>query len=441
MYVKIDDVEYTELKNLSFAPSADLAGTSIPINEFQVDIYTDDDFTMGSVANLYDDNDNLWAHYWIVYVNRINPYAVQIRAQSDISLLDNITLDPVYYNGANVESVLDETIINASDSAPGLWAPWPYYIDNSLKSKTITGFCPQQKARDRLLWICLVIGAYIKGSFNNEIEILPIDNSSELIPIGDTYWRPKVTTKETVTKINVKSYSFTQGTPQSTDTWVTDGTNYYIVTEQENSLANQSATLGTLDKEISIDDVYLVNSSNVSTVLATLAQWYFNSTQIEADVINNAAYAPGDRVMLYTDEEHIKSGYITGAVFAFGLQSKATLQLTGTADIPAASLTILYQIEDFVLARKEYLLPIGMEYSITNPYLDITMNNIRTVYRPVNEAAEGTIVNGGSTDIEYVDPALDLYLKTGVLHVMSVDEVTVDSATVGEETIYIGVIA
>lgn len=429
MYVKIDDVDYTELKNLSFAPSADLAGTSIPINEFQVDIYTDDDFTMGSVANLYDDNDNLWAHYWIVYVNRINPYAVQIRAQSDISLLDNITLDPIYYNGANVESVLDETIINASDSAPGLWAPWPYYIDNSLKSKTITGFCPQQKARDRLLWICLVIGAYVKSSFNSEIEILPIDDSAELIQMGDIYWRPKVTTKETVTKINVKSYSFMQGTPQSTDKWVTDGTNYYIVTEQENSLANQSAELGTLDKEITIDGVYLVNSANVSTVLATLAQWYFNSTQIEADVINNAAYAPGDRVMLYTDEGHIKSGYITDAVFAFGLQSKATLTLAGTGTVEAANLIITYQYDGMQLDQKTYLLPVGMTYSITNPYIDMTMNGHRYIFRPLAAAATGTVVSGTNTSTQSYAAALDLH--EGALHVISVDAVTVDSNDIG----------
>lgn len=429
MYVKIDDVEYTELKNLSFAPSADLAGTSIPINEFQVDIYTDDDFTLGSVANLYDDNDNLWAHYWIVYVNRINPYAVQIRAQSDISLLDNITLDPVYYNGTNVESVLDETIINASDSAPGLWAPWPYTIDNSLKSKTITGFCPQQKARDRLLWICLVIGAYIKGSFNNEIEILPIDNSAELIPMADTYWRPKVTTKETVTKINVKSYAFTQGTPQSTDKWVTDGTNYYIVTEQENGLANQSAPIGTLDKEITVDGVYLVNSANVSTVLATLAQWYFNSTQIEADVINNAAYAPGDRVTLYTDEEHIKSGYITDAVFAFGLQSKSTLTLAGTGTVEAANLIITYEYDGMQLDQKTYLLPVGMTYTITNPYIDMTMNGHRYIFRPLAAAATGTIASGANTSTQSYAAALDLH--EGALHVISVDAVTVDSNDIG----------
>jgi hypothetical protein len=146
-------------------------------------------------------------------------------------------------------------------------------------------------------------------------------------------------------------------------------------------------------------------------------------------VINNAAYAPGDRVMLYTDDEHIKSGYITGAVFAFGLQSKATLTLTGTGDIEAANLIITYEYDGVQLDKKTYLLPVGMTYTITNPYIDMTMNGHRYIYRPEDEAATGTIASGTNTDTEEYDIALDLY--RGNLHIISVDEVTVDSNDIG----------
>ena len=50
---------YTEISNLSFAPSADLVGASIPINEFEVDIHTTDTIDIGEYAELYDDNDVL----------------------------------------------------------------------------------------------------------------------------------------------------------------------------------------------------------------------------------------------------------------------------------------------------------------------------------------------------------------------------------------------
>lgn len=439
MYVNVDSVDYTELKNLSFAPSADLAGISIPINEFQVDVYTDDDFALGSVADLYDDEDNIWAHYWITYVNRINPKAVQIRAQSDVALLDRITLEAVYYSGVPVKTVLDATIINASDSVPGVSAPWPYTLDNSLVNNTITGFCPQQTARERLLWVCFVIGAYVKASFTGVLEIRPVDETPALIPMADTYWRPSVKTADTVTAITVKSYSFTQGEPATTDTWVTDGTNTYIVTEQETTIANGSAPVGTLEKVVTIDKVYLINSSNIGNVLSTLAAWYFNSVEIDADVINNAAYAPGDRVRVCVDDSHIKDGYISSAAFAFGQQAKASLHLVGVSDVACARLVILYKFGNMQLDRREHLLPVGTSYAITNPYIDMTMNGHRYIYRPEDAAATGTIASGTNTDTEEYDIALDLY--KGDLHTISVDEVTVDSATEGEETIYIGVIA
>jgi hypothetical protein len=55
VYVTIDDVQYTALRALSFNPSADLVGARVPINEFQADLYTDDDVGIGGYAELYDD--------------------------------------------------------------------------------------------------------------------------------------------------------------------------------------------------------------------------------------------------------------------------------------------------------------------------------------------------------------------------------------------------
>ena len=67
MYVKINNVNYTKLKNLSFVPETDLTGQSIPICEYSVSIITDDAITVGDIAKLYDDMDNLWASYVVVY--------------------------------------------------------------------------------------------------------------------------------------------------------------------------------------------------------------------------------------------------------------------------------------------------------------------------------------------------------------------------------------
>lgn len=424
MYVTVDTFTFTEIENLSFAPSADLARTSIPINEFQVDIHTDEAISLGEVAELYDDNGALFAHYWITHINRTGDGVLRIKAQSDASLLENITLDAVYYDNVLVSDALDGIIINASDSTPGIYAPWPYSLDSAFDGLRINGFCPQQKARERLLWVCFVIGAYIRAAFNDILEILPLDTISTHIPKSDTYWKPTEMNNDPVTAIKVKSYAFTQGTPATTDTWVTDGTNYYVVTEQEHTLTNTAAPIGTLENVVTIDGVYLVNASNVSGILTFLAQWYFNPTQIDASVINNAAYAPGDLVLLHTDDSHIVSGYITEESFEFGLQAKATIKLAGTAYIETGNLTILYVYDATQLDRKVYTLPLNYAYSITNSYIDMTMNGHRYIFRPLEAAAEGTMTTEAETKTEQYDVALDLHER--ILHIISVDEVTDD---------------
>ena len=79
MYVTIDLTDYSTIRNLSFSPQTDVTGNSLPINEFSVDIVTDDDISFGQYAELYDDLDNLWAKYWINYAERLD-------AESDLQL-------------------------------------------------------------------------------------------------------------------------------------------------------------------------------------------------------------------------------------------------------------------------------------------------------------------------------------------------------------------
>jgi len=446
MYVTVDVFTFTDIENLSFSPAVDLTGTSIPINEFTVDIHTDAQLSLGEIAELYDDQDNLWAHYWIISVTQIGPDMIQIRAQSDVALLDRYTLPASYYSAVSVKDVLDRVMQIESD---GLYVDWPYTLHSSLTNATVTGFCPEQTARERLLWVCFTIGGYVKAAFNDRLEILPLDGTAALVPLSNTYMRPSVKDGDNVTAVVVKSYAFTLGEPSTMDEWVTDGTDTWIVTEQTNTLTNTNAPPGTLENVVTIEGVYLVNSANVSSIMTFLAQWYFNTARIEADVIDNATYIPGDKVMIYADEQHIKAGFVTGASFAFGLQAKARLSISGATgsnpqdptnpDVATGGLVILYTWDAFTLDRKEYALPVGYSYNIINLFIDIEMNAHRYIFRPENAAATGNIVAGGSTDEEPCAVALDLH--EGVLMIVSVDEATQDSQTVEQETIYIGVIA
>ena len=422
---------YTEITNLSFAPSADLVGASVPINEFEVDIHTTDNIDIGAYAELYDDNDNLWASYWVIYAEHIDQHTLRMRAQSNIALLDRVTLPAVYYNGESITTVLDNTIVKNS-GAVGVLVPMAYTLDSSFSSVTITGFCPEQTARERLLWVCFVIGAYVKSFFNTQIEIIPIDTTQTMIPIGDTYWKPTITFNDWVTAIKCKAYSFTAGTPQTTDTYVKDANGtYYIVTETDLTLTNPDAPSAAPENIMTIEGVYLVNSTNVSGILTHLSQWYFTRMEVALDVIDNAAYIPGDKVVVYTDARTMKSGFINSATFTFGLQSKAAIHLTASADVETGNLIIIYKYSTTELERATYFFPVGYAYTITNPYIDQMRNNHRYIYRPLNENATGTIAAGDNTNTQNCDIALDLY--EGVLHVISVDEVieTTDEITIG----------
>lgn len=428
MYIKVYTYDgfphligtYTKITNPSFAPSADLAGASIPINDFQVDIHTTDAIEIGDYAELYDDLDKLWAQYWIVYAEHIDQNTLRLRAQSEIGILDRISLPAIHYEAESITSVLDDIIVW---STLGSVIPMGYSLDSAFSGETITGFCPKQSARERLLWVTFTIGAYVKTFFNQGIEILPIDSAETMIPMADTYWKPTVIYNEYVTAIRGHAYSFTIGTPQTTDTYVQDDIgNTYIVTETTVTIRNQDVPEAAPENIVEIEGLYLLNDSNISGVLTRLTSWYFKRTEVDFDAINNGQYIPGDKVLIHIDDESMVTGYVNRAAYAFGLQTKATMRLTGVESVEAGILKILYKYNGMQIGKKVYTFPVGYSYSITNPYIDLTMNGHRYIFRPLNENATGTIAAGNNTNTQNYDVALDLHKK--VLHVISVDGIT-----------------
>jgi len=435
MYVTIDQTDYTVLHDLAFAPETDFTGNTVPINEFSVVIVTTDDISIGQYAELHDDLDNLWAQYCITYAERASTDSVLIKARSDLAILDGVTLPAVMYSAEPIGDLLDSIMIR--NVGTGLTATVAYSLDSSFSGTTITGFCPEQTARERLQWVCFVIGAYVKTFFNDEIEILPIDATTVLVPISKTFFKPAINYSDHVTGVKVTGYTFTQGTPQTTDEYVTDGTNYYIVTKQEYTLANSLAPAAAADNVVTVDGVYLVNSGNVSGILTHLAALYFKRTEVELDVIDNAEYLPGDKLTVYADVDLLLSGFTKSCEFAFGVQARAKMVLTAAESMTGATLSIVYTWGSTELAREDYFLPVGYSYSITTRYLDAAMNGHRYIFRPTTATISGTVSSDGAAETVVCEIALDLHQS--ILHVISVDEVTEETdQTTGEVT---GVIA
>ena len=415
MKVTINGTTYTALKNLSFSPEADMSGDSLPINEFSVQIKTDDSIATYQAAALYDDRDNLWANYWIMAAQKHDDGFVYIKAQTVIALLDKQVKDLNLYVNANFTDLVAECFAYVPANS--------YTIDSSFSSLKINGYVPEQTARERLQWLCFVAGAYVESAFSDKINIKPIDNTATLIPKEQTYWKPSVNSGDIVTKINVKAFSYVAGTPTPTDDWITDGTpqSYYIQTSTDYSITNNNAPSGTPKNEITIDNVTIVNPDNVSGILTRLAGYYFNSDTVAASVIDNADYVPGQKVVVQVNDEDLKQGFIKSASFAFGLQAKADIELVWTEDVTGGTLIVKSMFNGYCVAKKTYVFPVGHSYSFTNPYIDTMVTGRRYILRPQNASTSGTLSSGTTTIEVPYDLALDY--KDSILNIVSVDDV------------------
>lgn len=418
MKIKINNTVYTQIRNLSFAPETDITGSSIPVNQFFVEIKTTDVIGVGINAYLYDDNGDLWAKYWITESVVVDEGWYKVTAQSIILLLDRFTLPAVVYSGESVTNVLDIIFDIIASVYPGETV---YTLDSALASATVTGYCPEQTARERLLWVVFSIGGYLKTYFNEYAEIVKLDTTITAIPENVTFWKPEISYDDYVTAVKIRAYTYTQGTPQATDTWITDGTNYYIQTYQDFTLTNPDIPITVTDNIIFIDKVTLVNQSNATAILNVLSQYYFKRIEVKAEVINDGEYLPGDKCQI-SNGDRLLAGFIVKADFKFGNAKKASLQLVQSDVLASAKLILQYMWGNILLKKLSYLLPVGYAYSISNPYIDKVVNSHRYIFRPQAASASGTMVSGGVTDTEQYDVALDWYDVE--LYVVSVDELS-----------------
>lgn len=424
MYIKIDGHDYTRISDLSFVTEADVTGNTVPADEANVTIKTSLEISAGQYMQIIDDQENVWTRLWIVDAHRVDAEHVEVKAMSGIFALERKKMRAVMYNAESAANVLDaifaQTIIGVSG----------YVLDNALQSATISGFCPAQNARERLQWVCFVLGAFVKQSFtaNNKIEIKKISQDIEtIIPPKQTKYRPVRGQEDYVSKITITAYSFTlaQGEPATTDEWVKAGSNVYIVHSQEHSISNPDFPSTLPDNEVVIDGLYLVNENNVQGILSYFAGLYFNRLTVSLDAINNFEFTPGEKTVAYTDMNAVVSGYIASCAYSFGLQAVSSIQLVSVEDEVACKLTIRCLYAGNVIAKFVFYFPQGYTYSVKNPYIDrvdAEMTN-RYVYRPSDKYTTGRITENEEISTQNYGLALHFEYENGILEIADVNEV------------------
>ena len=436
MIIRIGNTDYDTIKNIEFTPETDVIGKSIPINRFTVDVCTTDPIEPNTLIYLLDGSASIWAYYWITDAYYIDTGWIRIIAQSTMVLLDRYTMPAKMYDGTDTfADVIGEIFYPIQTLFPSMTV---VSVDASFASTVISGYAPEQTARDRLLWVLFCARAYVKSFFNEYTEILPVDATETLVPAEKTFWKPEIQANDYVTEIKLRAYTYTltQTDPGRTDKFVKVGNDVYIETSQDFSLRNSNipAQVTVAENVVSLLKNTLVNTGNANAILADLAAYYFNRYTISADVINEGDYLPGEKVIV-NNTENLYAGFIKSAKFSFGHTEKSRIEMQATAPIEAGNLNIICVYDDGVeseiLAQFGYLLPVGYTFSIENPYLDLYNEGVRTIYRPENEYATGTVTSGGGALEEYYEKAI--IDDEGVVSLL-----IVNSASESDEIVTIG---
>lgn len=427
--IEIDTSDY-QIKDLSFAPQTDLTGNSMPVNEYTCDVILAEplpgELTGG--ANLYDDRGRLWSAWPLTKITTVTEKCLRVTASSWLRRLEYIDLPEKMFTGESASVAIAECF--------GTYTGY-YTLSYSIGVKTVSGFAPAQTARERLTWLLFVLGAYCWDIYRTDIAIKPVDATEDIIPASRTFWRPSVERGAWVTGLRITTYAFRQGTEEE---WQNDDASYmfpipWIATEQHFELGNPNAPDDVPPNVVEIDGIYLINQANVSEFASRLSNYWFNPLEASVDCINNRSYVPGSLVTAQVGEEELITGYVQQETFKFGHQARSTLKLVAVERRPSANLVVNYRYDGKRIGRAKYRLPVGYAYTIENPYLDQTAEERRRIYRPLTESVTGTLPAGGA--VENVDYAIALELYEGVLHIISVDEVTQQEIS-GEQ---IGVIA
>ena len=427
-----EDVCYGALRGLRFAPEAGVLGEAAAINGFTADIATADDIAPGDYARLRDGLGGLWAQYWLTSARRVDRGTVRVAAQSDLLLLDKPVLPAKFYDNAAVSDIVEEIFAALSYGFAGSL----YALDQAVGAVRLTGFCPEQTARERLQWVCFAAGAMVKSWFGRGLSIVPVpgpEDAAALIPMEKTFWKPRVVARSPVTAVTVTGYRFSPGTPQPGDKYVTDqGGATYIYTAVEATIQNPAAQGSQFPENVvRCRGVMLLDEQAAARAAARLARYHFAGLEVRLEAIDDGEYLPGDRVTVCGGEGALYTGVITGCDFRFGVQARAALTVAAAERTPSAALVVVARCAGEALDTRRYTLPAGYGYALSNPFIDLDRDGRRRVFRPLSPSVTGTLPAGG--DVVYVEYEPALVLSDGALQVLSVDGL--NEAREGEVTI------
>lgn len=419
MKIVIGNTSYTELKNLTFSPSTDLVNDRLSIDEVAVDIVTESSISVGVGAELRGDNNALWFSGFVSYAENEQDHIKSVRISSELAFLARKIMPAKMYSAESLSSAVSE-VTSGTGATITL---------GSGASGTLTGYCPEQNARERLQHILFATGLYCKTTFVSHPTLAKLDTSSVYnIPYDRTYWKPKRTYDDYVTAIKVAQYAFSEATPTVGEEYVEADGHIYLVSKTELTLNNSNVPEAANPNVLVYDSVMLVNNSNSSLVATSLALYYFDRQKVEFECLNNGDYTVGNKYSVMVNDSEQSMGYAESCDFTFGTQTKARMVIAACVIIPTVKLVVQYVSKDnppgeIIVAERYFQFPEGAAFEITTEYIDANMDGYQYVFRPNEDTVTGTM--GSSETTVQVDcyVALRKEMSTGILEIISVDAV------------------
>lgn len=457
MKIRIDSSVYDhdiyfyedQIKSISFCPENDTSGNTIPVESFTVVIQADDEYTgdeIGVVVSdfiyLYPENNgDPWCKYWVTKVEHdLYEHSIKVEAQSLLILLDRITMDPhMYVNGGSPKLVIDD-IFRKVTLKYGI----QHYVDSVYDYAypyAVYGFFPEQTARERLQQVCMTIGANVSTMYASSAAIVITPRKTNINAIGrsNIYYRPDLSVDDIYTGIKVIAYTYTQGTPSTTDEYVTDyDDTTYIISKQEFTLTNPDLPARCLENLVEVD-LKCVTTDNVGDLLQYMAGYYFKNERVSADINTlglsfDVARSMGSMFSLSYGKS-ILTGWLARASYTFGRKSnRVKIEMAGATKVDGGELIIKcmndtgFDTSIEVLQELRYTLPIGFDYSFNLPYIDVTPKKRRLICYPDEQYDPLTGEISSDDDDNTVEvpfhAALAWLVKKKRLYIIRVDTVT-----------------
>ena len=275
-------------------------------------------------------------HYVVKQINNLGNNLYEIQGYSLVYRLDTPKVPAKYYNGVSLSVALKDVEKNANGSF-GV----TYNVDTALSGKTITGYCPEQTARERLQQFCWAVGGYVSCACSALINIFAIPSTVQgTVPKSKIYAFPAVANEDEVARVNLTVHTYTAGTNGDDIVIDADG-NKYVHTTSTLTMANTALT-GVSNREVSVDNATLVNSSNAQATLLRMASVYFNSGTWYGTTTPQG-YIPGQMVQAEDRDGQKRQGYISALTYSFGKGAATTMELKQSVSfsgLPAPVLSV-----------------------------------------------------------------------------------------------------